>query len=284
MNENIVEITYENAQQYLIDESRNRPVLIDFWADWCAPCKALMPLLEKLAGEYNGAFLLAKLNADQMQDICGQFGVRSLPTVVLMKDGQPVDAFQGAQPESAIREFLQKHLPQPWDAALEQARQLIADDRLEDAAVLLREAVRDSSGQADIVLTLAQVCIQLNYLDEAKSLLDGVALKDRDTFFEQVVAQLDLKQASARTPQIQELEDKLNADPDNMELAFELAIQFSQENYHREALELLFTVLQTDRHFRDGEAKKTYLDIIATLGKGNPLAIEFQKKIYTLLY
>ena len=284
MNENIVEITYDNAQQYLIDESNKRPVLIDFWADWCAPCKALMPILEKVANEYAGELLLAKLNADVMQDICGQFGVRSLPTVVLMKDGQPVDAFQGAQPESEVRKFLEKYLPKPWDKALDRARELVAEEQPEDAVVLLRDAYKDSSQQADIALTLAQVCIQLNYLDEAKAILAAIKLKDREALYNQLNAELELKEASARTPEIQELEARLNEDPDNLELAYELAVQFSQNNHHREALELLYVVLQTDRNFREGGAKKIYLDILATLGKGNPLAIEFQKKIFSLLY
>ena len=105
---NVVDIDQNNAQQYLIDESFNRPVVVDFWADWCAPCKQLMPLLEKLADEYAGAFLLAKINADEQQGISQQLGVRSLPTVMVFKDGQPVDGFAGAQPETAVREMLQK--------------------------------------------------------------------------------------------------------------------------------------------------------------------------------
>ena len=103
----VVDIDENNAQQYLIDESFNRPVVVDFWADWCAPCKQLMPLLKKLADEYAGAFLLAKINADEQQGISGQLGVRSLPTVMVFKDGQRVDGFAGAQPETAVRELLQ---------------------------------------------------------------------------------------------------------------------------------------------------------------------------------
>ena len=284
MNPNIVEITYDNAQQYLIDESHNRPVVIDFWADWCAPCKALMPILEKLANESAGDFLLAKLNADQLQDIAAQFGVRSLPTVVLMKNGQPVDAFQGGQPESAVRRFLEPHLPRPWDRKLSQAFQLMQDMNYEAAIVLLREAYRESKQEGTIALALAQACLYLNYLEEAKGVLDAVHLKDRDGHYEQLVAQLELKQESAKSPEIQELERRLNEDPDNLEIAFELGVQFSQDNHYREALELLHTVLKADRNFRDGGARKIYLDILATLGKGNPLAIEFQKKIFSLLY
>ena len=122
---NVVDIDQNNAQQYLIDESFNRPVVVDFWADWCAPCKQLMPLLEKLADEYAGAFLLAKINADEQQGISQQLGVRSLPTVMVFKDGQPVDGFAGAQPETAVREMLQKHLPSPWDAKIAEATELL---------------------------------------------------------------------------------------------------------------------------------------------------------------
>ena len=104
----IVEIDESNAQQLLIDESMTRPVVVDFWADWCGPCKQLMPILEKLADEYQGAFLLAKVNADEQQMLAQQLGVRSLPTVMVIKEGQPIDGFSGAQPESAVREMLEK--------------------------------------------------------------------------------------------------------------------------------------------------------------------------------
>ena len=114
----IVEIDESNAQQLLIDESMTRPVVVDFWADWCGPCKQLMPILEKLADEYQGAFLLAKVNADEQQMLAQQLGVRSLPTVMVIKEGQPIDGFSGAQPESAVREMLDKHLPSPQADAL----------------------------------------------------------------------------------------------------------------------------------------------------------------------
>jgi len=284
MNTNIVDISYENAQQYLIDESMTRPVLVDFWADWCAPCKALMPLLEKLANEYAGDFLLAKLNADQLGDIAAQFGVRSLPTVVVMKNGQPVDAFQGALPESEIRSFLDKHLPKPWERKITAAQEKLTAGDTEGAQEILREAYTESSRQGEVALLLAQTHLQLRNLSEARVVLDAVMLKDRDTFYEQLVAQLELMEESSKTPAIRELEEKLGSDPDNLELAYELAVQFSQNNHEREALELLYGILQKDRNFRDGGAKKVYLDILATLGKGNPLAVEFQRKIYTLLY
>ena len=124
----IVDIDEGNAQQWLIEESQQRPVVVDFWADWCAPCKQLMPLLEKLANEYAGAFLLAKVNADEQQMLASQLGVRNLPTVMVIKDGQPVDGFSGAQPESVIRELLEKYLPSPWNAKITEAN-LIARAR-----------------------------------------------------------------------------------------------------------------------------------------------------------
>src|SRR5690625_1193723 len=119
MNEYIVDVTQNNAQQVLIEASYQRPVLVDFWAEWCAPCRTLMPLLEKLAREYDGALLLARVDCDSEQALAAQFGVQSLPTVILMKEGQPVDGFTGAQPEGTIRQFLEPHLPGPGDAELD---------------------------------------------------------------------------------------------------------------------------------------------------------------------
>ncbi len=284
MTDNIVDITYDNAQHYLIDESMNRLVLVDFWADWCAPCKALLPVLQKLVKEYNGAFLVAKVNADQLPDISGQFGIRSLPTVILMKDGQPVGAFQGAQPESAVRKLLEKHLPKPWDLMLEQAQKLMQKGDFAGALPKLRKAYEDSRQRADIAMALAQSQLQLKRFDEAEAVLKAVKLADRDDMYEQLTAQLELAVQAAKTPEIQQLEARLNEDPDNMEIALELAVQFAQEKSYKEALELLITVLETDLQFRDGEARKLFLDTLTTLGKGDPLSVKFQRRFYNLMH
>src|SRR5690554_4990766 len=126
--ENIFDVTgADNFDLQVLEQSHHQPVLVDFWADWCAPCKALMPLLEKITADYQGELLLAKVNCDVEHEIVARFGVRSLPTVVLFKDGQPVDGFAGAQPESDIRQMLAKHLPEPaasTTSPLEQAREL----------------------------------------------------------------------------------------------------------------------------------------------------------------
>ncbi|HLS98048.1 MAG: thioredoxin [Porticoccaceae bacterium] len=284
MNPHVVDITLQNAQQYLIEESRVRPVLVDFWADWCAPCKALMPLLEKLATEYNGAFLLAKVNADQQQEITAQFGIRSLPTVVVMKDGQPVNAFQGAQPETVIRQLLDEYLPKPWDLKIQEAEARIEAGDLPAALALLREAHEDSGKRSDIGLMLAQVLLMMNRAEDAGAILKAIPMKDQDSLYQQLLAQVELQQEAAKAPEIQELEARLNADPDNREIAYELAVQFSQHQFQREALDLLLNLLKKDLNFRDGGAKKIYLDILAALGKGDPLAVEYQRKIYNLLY
>ena len=284
MNPHVVDITLQNAQQYLIEESRVRPVLVDFWADWCAPCKALMPLLEKLAAEYNGAFLLAKVNADQQQEITAQFGIRSLPTVVVMKDGQPVNAFQGAQPETVIRQLLDEYLPKPWDLKIQEAEARIEAGDLPAALALLREAHEDSGKRSDIGLMLAQVLLMMNRAEDAGAILKAIPMKDQDSLYQQLLAQVELQQEAAKAPEIQELEARLNADPDNREIAYELAVQFSQHQFQREALDLLLNLLKKDLNFRDGGAKKIYLDILAALGKGDPLAVEYQRKIYNLLY
>ncbi len=284
MNEHIVEVTAENAQATLIEESFSRPVVIDFWADWCAPCKALMPVLEKLAAEYAGQFLLAKVNADEQQMITSQFGVRSLPTVMVMKGGQPVDGFAGAQPERAIREMLDKHLPKPWDLQLQQARELVEQEKYTEALGLLKSAYTDSGERADIACQLASVLVHIRRYGEAEEILGKIKMVDQDELYQQVKSQLALAQEAKKAPELDALEKQLAADSGNRELAFQLAVQYGQHQYHKEALELLYPMLQKDINFKDGEARKIYMDILAVLGKGDPLAAEYQRKLYTLLY
>lgn len=280
----IVEVTEENAQQILIEESRVRPVLIDFWADWCGPCKSLMPVLEKLAKEYAGKFLLAKVNADEQQMITAQFGVRSLPTVLLMVNGQPVDGFAGAQPEQEVRRLLEKHLPSAEDEMLEEANKLIQEEKYSEALSILSKAYKDANGEAKIALSYAGVLIHLKRFDDAAEVLGKIKLADQDAIYNQLMSQLELAQQAGKAPELTELENKLEKDPENRDLQFQLALQYSQHEFHKDALALLFPLLRENLNFRDGEGKKIFMDILAIMGKGDPVAVEYQRKLYTLLY
>lgn len=279
-----IDITAANAKTHLIDESFNRPVLVDFWADWCGPCKSLMPVLEKLAEEYAGDFLLAKVNADEQAMIAAQFGVRSLPTVMVMLEGRPVDGFVGAQSEVDVRKLLDKYLPKPWDKLLEKGAELLEAGDTGAAIGVLQEAYTSSNQRADIACVLADAYLQLNRTAEAEKLLSGIRLADQGPDYQQVMAKLELAQSAQKAPEVSALEQRLAADPHNEEVKFQLAIQYSQHQYHREALQLLYELLQKNLGARDGAVRKAFADVLAVLGKKDPLATEYQRKLYSLLY
>lgn len=284
MNDFIVNIDETNAAQLLIEESNNRPVVVDFWADWCEPCNVLMPLLEKIANEYQGAFLLAKVNADEQQAITQQFGVRSLPTVMVIKDGQPVDGFAGAQPEAEVRKMLEKFLPKPWDTLLMTAQEFMEAGDFASALAPLRQAWDESGKQYEITVTYVHALIECLRLDEAEKILADIRLADRDAAYEQLTAQLKIKREAAKTPEIEALEAKLAEDPENLDVRAQLAVQYTNASMFKEAMEHLLAVLQKDLNHADGATKKALLDTIVSLGKGDPLAVEFQRKLYSLLY
>jgi putative thioredoxin len=282
--ETIVNVDENNAAHYLIEESMQRPVVIDFWADWCEPCKSLTPILEKLAREYAGAFLLAKVNADEQQMIAQQFGVRSLPTVMLMQNGQPGDGFAGAQSEAQVREMLEKYLPSPFEGVLAEAAEKLSQGDTAAATALLRSAYEDSGQRHDIAMPYAHALIEARRFDEAEALLATVAPLERDAAYEQNLAQLNLAREAARSPELVALEQQLESDPDSLDLREQVAVHYSAAGQYREALESLMFVLRADREHNNGASKKLLLDTIASLGKGDPLAVEYQSKLFSLLY
>jgi putative thioredoxin len=243
-----------------------------------------MPILEKLAAEYQGAFLLAKVNADEQQMLAQQLGVRSLPTVMVIKEGQPIDGFSGAQPESAVREMLDKHLPSPQADALVEAEQLLAEGDIPAALALYRSAWEESGKKLDFTLAYAAALVTANRLDDAEAVLQGIRLADQDARYEQLLAQIQLGREAARSPEVEALEAAMAANPDDHATRIQLAIQLSQAAQYRDALEHLLTVLRADKDFNDGEARKVFLDTLATIGKGDPLAAEYQRKLFSVMY
>jgi putative thioredoxin len=280
----IVNIDETNASALLIEESHKRPVVVDFWADWCEPCKVLMPLLEKIATEYQGAFLLAKVNADEQQGIAQQLGVRSLPTVMVIQGGQPVDGFAGAQTEAFIREMLAKYLPKPWDGLVQLGLEAMERGDFNEALVPLRQAWTDSGQSHDITLVLTRALIEGLRLDEAETVLDGVRMADQDAAYEQLRAQLEIKREAAKSPEVEALEQQLAGAPDDLDIRYQLGVQYTNNGQFREAMEQLVTILRKDLDHGDGATKRMLLDTIASLGKGDPLAVEYQRKLYSLLY
>ena len=284
MTDHIVNIDETNASALLIEESHKRPVVVDFWADWCEPCKVLMPLLEKIATEYDGAFLLAKVNADQQSGIAQQLGVRNLPTVMVIQGGQPVDGFTGAQTEPFIRDMLDKYLPKPWDGLFKKGLEAVERGDFNEALTPLRQAWVESSQQHDITLVYVHALIECLRLDEAESVLDGVRMADQDAEYEQLRAQLEIKREAAKSPEIEALEQRLAANPDDLDVRYQLGVQLTNCGQFRESMDHLVTILRKDLDHGDGATKRMLLDTISSLGKGDPLAVEYQRKLYSLLY
>ena len=279
----IIDVNESNLQQVL-EQSMQVPVLFYFWSPRSQQCQELTPVLEKLAAEHHGQFLLAKLDCDEQQMVASQFGLRAIATVYLFKDGQPLDGFQGPQPEDAVRALLEKVLPREDEIKVQQAQALLEEDKPLDALPLLKDAWQLSQYASETGFLLAETLIRLNRGDEAEEVLKHVPLQDQDTRYQGLMAQIDLLRQAADTPEIQQLQTDLEADRTNTAIAAKLAIQFHQVGRNEEALELLFGFLKTDLAAGQGELRKTFQEILAALGTGDALAGKYRRQLYSLLY
>ena len=281
--QNIVNINESNLQQTL-EQSMTTPVLFYFWSERSQHCLQLTPVLESLAAQYNGQFILAKLDCDAEQMIASQFGLRAIPTVYLFQNGQPVDGFQGPQPEEVIRALLEKVLPSEEELKARQAIEFIEAGNHADALPLLKEAWQISNQSSEIGLLLAETQIALNRSDEAEAVLKTVPLQDQDTRYQGLVAQIELLKQAADTPEIQQLQQQVEQHPEDAALAAQLALQLHQVGRNEEALALLFSHLQKDLGAGDGQVRKMLQEILAALGTGDALAAKYRRQLYSLLY
>lgn len=280
--ENIVDISLDNFQQIILEESKSKFILLDFWAPSIEQCAELSQSLARIAMEYADVMLLARVNCEEQQQIAGQFGIRSLPTVMLVKDGQPVDGFAGPQPDEQIREMLSKHLPKAEDGLFSEAVAFINEGNYQQAFPLLKQASELDPQRADIQLALADCYVETGNTAQATALMEGIGLVDQDAYYHAIQGKIELAEQAAESPEIKALQEALEKNPDDMQLKIDLAVQLHQANKAEDALSLLFSVLTKDLNFAD--AKKVTLDMINALPDGDPVKSKYRKRIYSLLY
>jgi putative thioredoxin len=277
------DVSIEEFEAKVIQASMQVPVVIDFWAPWCGPCQTLKPMLEKLAEEYAGRFLLAKVNSDENPELSQHFGVRSIPSVKVLYQGQLVDEFNGALPEGQIRAFLDRFaLPDAGGNLREEAAALVAAGQLDEALAKLSEASREKPGDEGIRLDAIDVLMQLGRNDEAGQLLaaDYTQAADRANALR---ARLALAAGAADTTG---LEAKLAANPDDHAIRLELARAYAGQIRFREALDNALEVVVRDRFFDEGAGRKALLQIFEALGgseQHDDLVREFRRKLSAAL-
>lgn len=273
----ISEVTRQDFAEKVLARSRTVPVLVDFWASWCAPCQMLMPVLARLADEYRGKFLLAKVNTDAEQELALRYGIRSLPTVRLFKDGEPVDGFIGVQPERAIRALIERYIVRESDAMAAQARELLAAGRTDEALALLRRAAERDPGNDRVTVALAEAQLAAGRPEEAEQAIrtlppargseaDIVALK----------ARLEFARLAAGAPPCAALEQRLAADPNDSEARYFLAVRHIAAGRYESGLEQLLELVRRDRRFREDAARKAMVGVFNILGGTHPLTNRYR--------
>jgi putative thioredoxin len=283
-SEHIFDATTAAFEDEVIKASLETPVLVDLWAEWCGPCKSLGPILEKLAAEYNGSFRLAKIDVDAEQQLAAMFGVRSIPTVILISGGQVVDGFAGALPEGQIREFLTKHGVQPGEAANDEALEAVTPETAEEAINRLQQAIAAEPERAELKLDLALALMRAGNVASAQSELDALpANLATDARAVRLRSQLELARALAGAPSLEALQARVQSDDADWEARDLLGVRLLIEGEAAAGLDQFLDILKRQRDWNEGQAKKRLLAAFMTLDDA-ALVSQYRRKMASLVF
>ena len=280
--DHVFDVDQQTFETEVLQASLTTPVLVDFWATWCEPCKVLGPMLEKLAIEYNGAFRLGKVDVDTQQELAGMFGIKSIPTVVLVKDGQVLDGFTGALPEGQLREFLSRHV-QPLEAAPADAADAEAETAVQ-ALDRLQQAIAAEPAKAELKLDLALALLRAGQNEAAETALAALPINlATDARAVRLRSELELAHALKGASALADLQQRVQADGTDWDARDQLGVRLLLEGDAAAGLDQFLAILQHARDWNEGQGKKRLLAAFATLDDVE-LVSRYRRKMASMLF
>ena len=280
-----VTITAGNFMTDVVEASAQMPTLVDFWAPWCGPCRQLMPILDRLAGEYGGRFKLAKVNTDEQQELASQVGIRSLPTVVLFKDGTAVDHFMGVVPETQIRAMLDKHLPATNAGPQSRIQALKAAGDFAAAQVAVGQALVADAENVALLAERAELHALEGNLDDARRELQDLQAKEPNhSAVRRLAALLTFSDVIAAHPDVRALKERVAANTADLDLRHALAVHRLLGGDVEPALDAWLEIMRQDRSYKDGLARRSLVQAFELIGEADPIVTRTRRAMAKLLF